>query len=165
MVQSPFRRFRTRRVAGLFLAAVLSVCVSLLTQAALAAGGPAPYLPKVAPADFFPAADRFGPPQGDPPIVPAYRGDQLQGYVYLNSDFANAVGYSGKPIQLLVGIDPKGILTGLQARRAQGAHRAGGHSRKAHSGGRQQADRRRHGAASPAGPRRRRKSISSAAQR
>ena len=72
------------------------------------------YLSKVAPADFFAEADRFGPPQGDPPIIPAYRGDQLQGFVYLNSDFANAVGYSGKPIQVLVGIDPKGILTGFK---------------------------------------------------
>ena len=38
----------------------------------------------------------------------------MQGFVYLNSDFANATGYSGKPIQLLVGIDPKGVLTGLK---------------------------------------------------
>jgi len=44
---------------------------------------------------------------------PVYRGDQLQGLVYLNSDFANAVGYSGKPIQILFGIDPKGVITGL----------------------------------------------------
>ena len=34
--------------------------------------------------------------------------------VYLNSDFANATGYSGKPIQILVGIDPKGVITGLK---------------------------------------------------
>ncbi|MGY4284269.1 NosR/NirI family nitrous oxide reductase transcriptional regulator [Bradyrhizobium sp. LM2.7] len=102
-----------RRVAGLVLASIVSVCVSLWTQAALAAGL-ASYLPRVAPTDFFPEADRFGSPQGDPPIVPVYRGDQLQGFVYLNSDFANATGYSGKPIQLLVGIDPKGVLTGLK---------------------------------------------------
>ena len=44
----------------------------------------------------------------------AYRDDQLLGFVYLNSDFANAIGYSGKPIQLLVGISPKGVLTGLK---------------------------------------------------
>ena len=113
MARSPFAASE-RRVAGLVLAAVLSVCVSLWTQAALAASGLASYLPKVAPADFFPGADRFGPPQGDPPIVPVYRGDQLQGFVYLNSDFANATGYSGKPIQLLVGIDAKGVLTGLK---------------------------------------------------
>ena len=103
-----------RRVAGLVLAAVLSVCVLLWTQAAFSASGLASYLPKVAPADFFPGGDHFGPPQGDPPIVPVYRGDQLQGFVYLNSDFANATGYSGKPIQLLVGIDTKGVLTGLK---------------------------------------------------
>ena len=46
--------------------------------------------------------------------MPAYKDDQLLGFVYLNSDFANATGYSGKPIQLLVGIDPKGVLTGLK---------------------------------------------------
>ena len=80
----------------------------------MAASGLASYLPKVAPADFFPGADRFGPPQGDPPIVPVYGGDQLQGFVYLNSDLANATGYSGKPIQLLVGIDAKGVLAGLK---------------------------------------------------
>ena len=52
--------------------------------------------------------------KGDPAIAPAYKDDQLLGFVYLNSDFANATGYSGKPIQLLVGIDPKGVLTGLK---------------------------------------------------
>ncbi|MBR0779877.1 NosR/NirI family protein [Bradyrhizobium iriomotense] len=72
------------------------------------------YLPKVAPAEFFPGADRFGPPQGDPPIVPVYRGDQLQGFVFLNSDFANAVGYSGKPVHIVAGIDPKGVITGVK---------------------------------------------------
>jgi NosR/NirI family transcriptional regulator, nitrous oxide reductase regulator len=112
MARRPFAAFE-RRVAGLVLATLISVCVSLWTQAALA-GGLASYLPKVAPTDFFPGADRFGSPQGDPPVIPVYRGDQLQGFVYLNSDFANATGYSGKPIQLLVGIDPKGVLTGLR---------------------------------------------------
>jgi NosR/NirI family nitrous oxide reductase transcriptional regulator len=38
----------------------------------------------------------------------------LQGFVYLNSDFANAVGYSGKPINLLVGIDQKGVIGGIK---------------------------------------------------
>ena len=52
--------------------------------------------------------------QGDPPIAPVYRGDQLQGFVYLNSDFTNAVGYSGKPINLLVGIDQKGVIGGIK---------------------------------------------------
>ncbi|WP_234685904.1 NosR/NirI family protein [Bradyrhizobium monzae] len=89
-------------------------CAALFSCRALAADGVSSYLPKASPADLFPGADRFGEPQGDPPIVPVYRGDQLQGFVYLNSDFANATGYSGKPIRVLVGIDPKGVLTGLK---------------------------------------------------
>ena len=81
---------------------------------ARAAGRLSDYLGKAEPAELVAGANRFGPPQGDPAIAPAYKDDQLLGFVYLNSDFANATGYSGKPIQLLVGIDPKGVLTGLK---------------------------------------------------
>ena len=81
---------------------------------ALAASRLEEFLPKASPAEVFPGADRFGLPQGDPPLVPAYDGDRLLGHVYLNSDFANAVGYSGKPIHMLVGIDPQGVIKGLK---------------------------------------------------
>ncbi len=101
------------RHAATVLAGLVLLCLAQIAPA-LAAGDVKTYLPKVAPGDFFAGADRFGPPQGDPPIVPAYRGDQLQGFVYLNSDLANAVGYSGKPIHILVGIDPKGVITGVK---------------------------------------------------
>jgi NosR/NirI family nitrous oxide reductase transcriptional regulator len=87
--------------------------IALLGEAR-AAGRLNEYLGKAEPAELVPGASRFGPPQGDPAIAPAYRGDQLLGYVYLNSDFANATGYSGKPIQILVGIDPNGVITGLK---------------------------------------------------
>jgi NosR/NirI family nitrous oxide reductase transcriptional regulator len=113
MVRSPFAVLK-QQSAALVLAAVLSICAIVSTQVAHAASELATYLPKVAPADMFAGADRFGLPQGDPPIVPAYRDDQLLGFVYLNSDFANAVGYSGKPIQILVGIDSNGVITGLK---------------------------------------------------
>ncbi|WP_298871375.1 NosR/NirI family protein [uncultured Bradyrhizobium sp.] len=107
--------FAARRPAlTVACAAILAICAIVWAHAAHAAGDLTSYLPKIAPADFFPDADRFGPPQGDPPIVPVYRGDQLQGFVYLNSQFANATGYSGKPIQLLIGIDTKGVLKGLK---------------------------------------------------
>ena len=81
---------------------------------ACAAGRLNDYLAKAEPAELVAGANRFGPLQGDPAIAPAYKDDQLLGFVYLNSDFANATGYSGKPIQLLVGIDPKGVITGLK---------------------------------------------------
>ncbi|WP_036270321.1 NosR/NirI family protein [Methylobacterium sp. WSM2598] len=72
------------------------------------------YLAKVQPGEFFAGADRFGSPQGDPPIVPVYTGSTLKGYVYLNTDFSSATGYSGKPIHVLIGIDPQGVLRGLK---------------------------------------------------
>jgi NosR/NirI family transcriptional regulator, nitrous oxide reductase regulator len=96
---------------GIFLVVLGWIC---LANDACARGGLADYIAKADPAELVSGATRFGPPQGDPAIVPAYKDDQLLGFVYLNSDFANATGYSGKPIQILVGIDPKGVLTGLK---------------------------------------------------
>ena len=49
-----------------------------------------------------------------PRSYPRSKDDQVLGFVYLNSDFANATGYSGKPIHILVGITPKGVVTGLK---------------------------------------------------
>ncbi|WP_406858537.1 4Fe-4S binding protein [Alsobacter sp. KACC 23698] len=84
---------------------------------AVAAGSPGKlqdYLGRAEPSEFFLGADRFGPQQGAPPMAPVYAGDALKGYVYLNTDFTNATGYSGKPISVLVGIDPQGVITGLK---------------------------------------------------
>ena len=86
----------------------------LMLREVQAAGRLSDYLVKAEPSELVPGANRFGPPQGEPAIVGAYKDDQRLGFVYLNSDFANAVGYSGKPIQLLVGISPLGVITGLK---------------------------------------------------
>jgi NosR/NirI family nitrous oxide reductase transcriptional regulator len=97
------------------LAAVILLCALLLPGgSAAAAGRVQEFLSKAQPAEFFRDADRFGTPEGDPPIVPVLKGDRRLGYVYLNADFTNAVGYSGKPIHLLVGIDASGVITGLK---------------------------------------------------
>ncbi len=95
-------------------ATLAAVLVVLQVEVACAAARLQEFLPKAQPSELVRDADRFGAPQGDPPLVPAYKGDQLVGYVYLNSDFTNSVGYSGKPIHILVGIDPKGVVTGLK---------------------------------------------------
>ena len=72
------------------------------------------YLPALKVQEIFQDADRIGTPQGEPPIAPVYKNQGLLGYIYLNSDFTSAVGYSGKPIHILVGIDPKGIIRGIK---------------------------------------------------
>jgi NosR/NirI family nitrous oxide reductase transcriptional regulator len=101
----PFARF-------VFL--LLAAALALWAGQAMAAGKVQDYLAKAQPGELVPGADRLGPAQGDPPLVPAYRGDRLIGYIYLNSDFTSAVGYSGKPIQILVGLDPNGVITGFK---------------------------------------------------
>jgi NosR/NirI family nitrous oxide reductase transcriptional regulator len=96
------------------MAASLLLALLLIPAAAMAQGRLTEYLPGVQPSDFFEGADRLGEPVGDPPIAPAYRGDELAGYVYLNSDFTASIGYSGKPIHILVGIDQAGVVRGLK---------------------------------------------------
>ena len=66
----------TRAMRVFFVLALLCVLSTFDTASAADLNT---YLSKVAPADFFAEADRFGPAQGDPPIIPVYRGDQLQG--------------------------------------------------------------------------------------
>jgi NosR/NirI family transcriptional regulator, nitrous oxide reductase regulator len=62
---------------------------------------------------FFPEADRFGAFEGDPRAAPVYRGDRLQGYVFLTNDVVRIPAYSGKPINTLVGFDLAGRITGV----------------------------------------------------
>ncbi|MDY0068202.1 MAG: hypothetical protein RBS02_17705, partial [Steroidobacteraceae bacterium] len=72
------------------------------------------FLASVRPAEMVPGADRFGPVRESPAVAPAYRGDELIGHVYLNSQFVDASGYSSKPIHILVGLDLKGAIVGLK---------------------------------------------------
>src|SRR4051812_6987833 len=99
-------RVQSRRRGRRLLIGWLSVCTALACLwASCALDVPAEakgfgaYLVDVKPEEVFPGADRFGPNQGTPPAMAAYKGDQLVGYVFATSD----TGYSGKPVRLLVG--------------------------------------------------------------
>lgn len=98
------------------LAVFLSIFMTLISFAghAFAAGSLSDYLSKMSPSDIFEGGERFGEPVGQPAIVPIYRGKDIAGYAYLNTDFTNAVGYSGKPIHMVVGIDTAGVVRGLK---------------------------------------------------
>jgi len=67
---------------------------------------------------LFPAASAFSPKEGDPPHYTAYAtdaggGKTVLGYAYWTTDLDPLErGYDG-PIVMLVGMDLKGILTGL----------------------------------------------------
>jgi NosR/NirI family nitrous oxide reductase transcriptional regulator len=89
----------------------VSVALSVLGLVGLAQAAEfGAYEAKVAPADVFLGATRFGPFEGKPPAAAAYKGDTIAGYVFETSD----IGYSGKPIKLLVGLDTKGVITGAK---------------------------------------------------
>jgi len=63
---------------------------------------------------FFPHADRFGEIQGEPPAAPVYQGDKVVGYLFVTRDIAPIPAYSGKPVNMLVGIDSSGKFTGVK---------------------------------------------------
>ncbi len=69
---------------------------------------------KVEVTKFFPTADRYGELREDIAVLPAMAGDEVLGWVFLTTDLVSTTGYSGKPIDTLVGINPDGILTSVQ---------------------------------------------------
>jgi NosR/NirI family transcriptional regulator, nitrous oxide reductase regulator len=110
---------KVRGTANIALSALLVLfCLMLAGSAALAQRSTGPgferYLERITAGDVVPEADRLGPVQEEPRVAPAYRGDELVGYVYLNSDHVNSVGYSGRPIHILVGLDTEGTIVGLK---------------------------------------------------
>ena len=106
---------RRRRQVG-WLPMLLLVLAVLAPQLALAQGASrlAEFLAAVQPADIVPGADRFGPPEGTPPVAPAFAGDRLLGYAFVNADWVNSTGYSGRPIDVLVGLGLDGKITGAK---------------------------------------------------
>ena len=72
------------------------------------------FLADLNPAEVFAGADAFDAPQGSPPISVARKGGEQIGYIFLNTDVVKNVGYSGKPILLLIGIDTSGVITGVK---------------------------------------------------
>ena len=63
-------------------------------------------------AEFFPEADAFGPFEGDPPAAAVYRDGKVVGYLLRTKEVAPIPAYSGKPVDLLVGFDTKGVIRG-----------------------------------------------------
>jgi NosR/NirI family nitrous oxide reductase transcriptional regulator len=64
--------------------------------------------------EVYPGAERIGEVQDQPPVAPVYRDGTRIGAVFVNSDLANAVGYSGKPIHVAVGLSQDGVVQGAQ---------------------------------------------------
>lgn len=60
----------------------------------------------------FPGATAFGPFEGDPPAATAYRDGEARGWVFSSWMTVRSTGYSGARLDLLVGLDRDGRITG-----------------------------------------------------
>lgn len=78
------------------------------------AAGLADFLGKVAPSDLVPGADTYGSVRDDMSAAPVLKAGERIGWVFLNTDFVPATGYSGKPIHILVGLDDRAVITGVR---------------------------------------------------
>ncbi|MDR3461004.1 MAG: 4Fe-4S binding protein [Beijerinckiaceae bacterium] len=64
--------------------------------------------------ELVPGADHYGSPQGSPPVAKVFAGERLAGYAFVNADWVNSTGYSGQPIQILVGLTTDGKIAGAR---------------------------------------------------
>lgn len=62
---------------------------------------------------LFPGATSFSPKGGDPPHFKAYNGETLLGYAFWTTELLPLERGYGGPIAILVGLDTKGVLTGI----------------------------------------------------
>lgn len=68
------------------------------------------FLKTVEASTFLQGADNFGEIDKNHPVAPVYKGNEQLGYVFVNSDFVSSIGYSGKPIHLMISINMEGLL-------------------------------------------------------
>jgi NosR/NirI family transcriptional regulator, nitrous oxide reductase regulator len=68
--------------------------------------------------DVMPAAQQFSKRMGMPSYVEAYALEngkkRVVGYVFLSTDVVDIPAYSGKPVVTLIGMDTRGIITGVR---------------------------------------------------
>jgi|SaaInlStandDraft_2_1057019.scaffolds.fasta_scaffold08160_2 transcriptional regulator of nitric oxide reductase/ferredoxin len=67
-------------------------------------------------AQVFPGADRAGSLAGKPLAASVFKGGARIGYIFSTQDVVGSVGFSGKPIDIMVGITNKGLITGALLR-------------------------------------------------
>ncbi|WP_210529541.1 NosR/NirI family protein [Rubellimicrobium arenae] len=102
-------------VLATVLASVLALVLSLVLAAPLRAEPVLPdYLTQVAAGDLVPGAGSYGPIRDDLPVAPVLKDGAPIGWAFVTSDFVSTTGYSGKPIDTLLALDPKGVVIGAR---------------------------------------------------
>ncbi|NOR62274.1 MAG: 4Fe-4S binding protein [Rhodobacteraceae bacterium] len=96
------------------LSATFSLIFILIAASTIArADGPS-LLPKfvaeVPASELVEGATAYGAMLDAAPVMPILNGSELLGYAYITSDFVGTTGYSGKPIHMMVAMDPDAKL-------------------------------------------------------
>lgn len=97
---------------------IFAICGLIIVNAQIAFGQSngriTDFLSELSAGELVPGAERFGPPEGQPPLVPLLRGSETLGYAFLTTDFVDTTGYSGKPIDVVAAIDGAGTILGAR---------------------------------------------------
>lgn len=103
-------------VSGAFFFLLLALCWAALGGTAMAAEKSPEELRPMAARLFGQEAIRIsvGPLKGEPPAHGVFRNGHLIGYLASTWKVARSVGYSGKPIDIMVAVDTKGIMHGAE---------------------------------------------------
>lgn len=102
-------RGRSRAAGGLSIVSALALLIASVA--------PARALEPESLQSVFPGAERAEPFSGAPPAAAAFRGGRLVGYLLSTHDVIGSVGFSGKPLDILVGLGLDGRIAGAQLRR------------------------------------------------
>jgi NosR/NirI family nitrous oxide reductase transcriptional regulator len=66
---------------------------------------------------LFPSATRVGVVDSNLPVTPVYQLNQLLGYVFETDELTDFIGFSGESINLLIGLNTQGVISGLKVLR------------------------------------------------
>ncbi len=110
--EKPPQRAGFRKTAIYLLAGLILLASNLISNHVYAAG--AKHSAQLDLSHVFPGADRLGPLEGDIPSRAAYKGGDLLGFVFSTQDTVGTIGFSGKPLDIAVGMDLNAVITGAQ---------------------------------------------------
>ena len=100
----------------IFFSLVTAVATGTIPSAtgAVAVESVKSYLKETPVTSVFENAERWGDFVDGHPIIPALKGSDTVGYAFLNTDFVGAIGYSGKPIVVLIAMNADGLIAGAK---------------------------------------------------
>lgn len=64
--------------------------------------------------ELVPTGAEIGDLSGSPQAVPVFKDGILEGYAFLTREILASTGFSGKPVELAIGMDAEGVLTGVR---------------------------------------------------